>query len=250
MATNLFVPQPPDLKRWTGLIAAGLVLGEAIWLFIAALTRDVIVPALAMAMGSDTTSPLSLGKQDFNVPDMFMAVLQLCLAGIVAVLLNAWVQKKPRLKAVKGKSLSLTPAVQQPAPSVAQSAPGVAKAPTFASPPSSSPMDAVTEEIHVPAKPVAAAAPPATLQAPAVSGTVVAATAPRPVPSTVAAPAPTAVPPAAPVSVPTPTPIQPQAATAKPAPAAKPTKPKKPKEVYYNIVGERISPDDDDTSDR
>jgi hypothetical protein len=248
--TNLSTPQvqPSDLKKWIGLIAAGLVLGEAIWLFVAALTRDVIVPAMAMAMAGDTSSPLSLGKQDFNVPDMFTAVLQLCLAGIVAILLNAWVQRRPSVKVAKGKSLSLNQAVPQPAASVAQSAPGVAKAPIFASPPSSPTMEAVTEEIRVPVKPVApqvpapAPAPAAASPTPVLSSTEVAPTPSQVVPTGHWTP---------PASVPSPqlaASVQAQGAAVKSTSFA--AKPKKPKEVYYNIVGERISPDDDDTSDQ
>src|SRR5579864_9219660 len=92
-------------RKWIGLIIAGLVLGEAIWIVIVSLTRDVILPLMAMAMGGDNSSPLSLGKQEFNFPDLFTAVLQLCLAGLFAIILNAWIQKKP--KPVKTKSLGL-----------------------------------------------------------------------------------------------------------------------------------------------
>jgi hypothetical protein len=244
--------QPPDPKKWIGLIAAGLVLGEAIWLFVAALTRDVIVPAMAMAMGGDTSSPLSLGRQDFNVPELFTAVLQLCLAGIVAILLNAWIQRKPRIKAGKGKSLRLTQTVAQPEPRFAQPAPGVAKTPASAPPPSSATMEAVTEEIRVPGKPVAAqvpataSAPVAAFRTKALSSTEVAPAASQPAPtSSWTPPAPASGSPQPAASV------QPQAVVVKPAPpATKPAKPKKPKEVYYNIVGERITPDDDDTSDQ
>src|ERR1700758_3988185 len=101
-------------RKWIGLIIAGLVLGEAIWIVIVSLTRDVILPLMAMAMGGDNSSPLSLGKQEFNFPDLFMAVLQLCLAGLFAIIVNAWIQKKP--KSVKTKSVNLNAAIPQIAP--------------------------------------------------------------------------------------------------------------------------------------
>ena len=60
--------------------------------------------------GGDVQSPLYLGKGDFNVPVLFTAVLELCFAGIAAVILNSWLQRKPkvtRTRAVRGKPIPL-----------------------------------------------------------------------------------------------------------------------------------------------
>ena len=206
-----------------GLVAAGLVLGEAVWIFIVALTRDVILPLMAMALGEDTTSPLSLGKQEFNIPDLFTAVLELCLAALFAILLYAWMQKKP--KPVKVKSLNLVQASSQgphvsfvPQATAAFKAAGAtqkAAAPVLSATATSSPPpiapdrspapDLVAPQTVSPAKAQVAAAPP--LATVPVNSQAPAATAPA---------------------------------------KAKLTKPKEPKQVYYNLVGERITPPDDD----
>jgi hypothetical protein len=59
------------------------------------LTNNLAVPFLAKTMGGDSQSPLYLGKGEFNVPAVFVSVLQLCFAGIVAVILNYWAGRKP-----------------------------------------------------------------------------------------------------------------------------------------------------------
>jgi large-conductance mechanosensitive channel len=235
---NSTVASPgPDAKRWIGLIVIGLLLGQTSLGLIVALTRDVILPALAMAMG-DTSSPLSLGKRDFDFPNLLSAILQFCLAAIVAIVVNAWTQKGAR--AVRTHSLRLAQApvtLSAPAPTVPVP-PAVTTVPAPESP------RAVTP---VPSPPVPRSPAPATV-APAVASPVAA------TPARVAAAPQTAQPPrqfipaAATPPQPAPslqTPPKPQTPPP-PAPQAKPAKPKKPKEVYYNIVGERITPEDDD----
>lgn len=186
-----------DSKKWILRIALALLLGQAIWGLVASLTSNLIVPLTARVMGNDPNSPLYLGKGDIDIPPLFVSIVEFCLAGIVAVIMNSWVQKPLRTlrrKTASAGSLSLQ--APAPVPSLAVAAPRTQAAP---------------------AAPVPVAAPPA-----------------KPVQ---AAPAPA---PAAP----------PVAATAgakpvAPPPPAKPEKPKPPKEVYYNIVGEPISMDDD-----
>jgi len=239
------MPQSPgsDTKRWIGLIIVGLVLGEAIWVLVVSLTKDVLMPLMAMAMGGDTTSPLSLGKPDFNVPDIFAAVLQLCVAGIVAICLNFFLLRRPRTVAVSSLSLAPTSLTQpvQGAPPAAQKAPVRVPAPAPAVAPSQTPSWATTTaEVSIKPTPLAAQEP------------IVVPPQTSPVKPAVAVPQPAGVQPTAPVNrpappVPTvPRPQSPAPAAAAPLkPPAKP-QPKKPKEVYYNIVGERITPDDDE----
>src|SRR6516225_7096368 len=140
--SNLASPGP-DAKRWIGLIIIGLLLGETSLGLIVALTRDVILPALAMAMG-DTSSPLSLGKRDFDFPNLLSAILQFCLVAIVAIVVNAWTQKGPG--ALRTRSLSLAQApvtvaapaatAQVPAAATTVPAPSAPRAGTLApSPP-------------------------------------------------------------------------------------------------------------------
>ena len=238
--SNLASPGP-DAKRWIGLIIIGLLLGETSLGLIVALTRDVILPALAMAMG-DTSSPLSLGKRDFDFPNLLSAILQFCLAAIVAIVVNAWTQKGPR--ALRTRSLSLAQApVTVAAPAAAAQVPAAA---TTVPAPSAPRAGTLAPSPPAPRSPV-----PATVTAPAVASPAAAAPAP------VAAAPQTAQPPRQfiPAAATTPQPAQPAMslqnppkpqATPPPPPQAKPAKPKKPKEVYYNIVGERITPEGDD----
>jgi len=159
-----------------------VLLAEGIWGVLVSLVRDLVLPALARVMETEPQSPLYLGKGDFNVTAVFSAILQFCLAAIVAVLLNAWIDKKPRPRRARVVRAPSVPATPVPARVQATSqAPAAVSAPAvkkeeFCSPPAAS----------------AAGTPP---------------------------------PPA--------------------SPAAKPTKPNKPKEVYYNLVGEAITPDDE-----
>ena len=189
-----------DAKKWIVRIALALLLGQAIWGLVTALTGSLLVPLIARVMGSDPNSPLYLGKGTIDVPAVFVSIVEFCLAVIVAVMMNSWVQKGPRVARRKVVSPS--------AGSLSLTAPPVAPGP-----------------VAKPQPPPVVAAPPVQavpmVQAPPVQA-VPAAQAPPSAPSAVAT------------------------APSKPAPApAPPTKPKKPKEVYYNIVGEPISMDDE-----
>lgn len=188
-ASNSPSLSPSDSKKWIVRIVLALVLGQAIWGLLVALTAHLLVPLTARVMGGDPASPLYLGKGDVDVPALFIAILEFCLAGIVAAVLNSWVQRPGRVVVRKVAtvpgSLSLQSAVAAPAKSVPAAHP-----------------------------PVAAPKPAQPVQPAPVQGTPIA-------------------PPAA-------TPV-----AAKPAPAAAPTKPAKPKEVFYNIVGDPITMDDE-----
>jgi hypothetical protein len=184
-----------DAGKWIGRVVIAVILAEGIWGFIVSVTNNLVLPLLARTMGGDVQSPLYLGKGDFNIPGLFTSVLELCFAGIAAVVLNAWVQRKPRM--TRSKSMRVSPIPAQPA-ALPPSPPSV-----------------------VPVQPAASLPPPAT--------------APVPAPSSASSgqfwsP---------------PEPLRPQAA-APPPPTAKPAKPKPPKEIHYNIVGEPISPTEEE----
>ncbi|HXM20271.1 MAG TPA: hypothetical protein VN948_03290 [Terriglobales bacterium] len=188
-------PSAADAGKWIGRVVIAVILAEGIWGLIVSVTNNLVLPLLARTMGGDAQSPLYLGKGDFNVPALFISVLELCFAGIAAVILNAWVQRKPRL--TRSKSMRVSPIPAQPA-ALPPSPPSV-----------------------VPVQAAASVPPPAT--------------APVPAPSSASAgqfwsP---------------PEPSRPQAA-APPPPTARPSKPKPPKEIHYNIVGEPISPTEEE----
>jgi hypothetical protein len=184
--------------RWVGRVIVGVLAGEGLWGLIVSLTRDLIVPFLSRQMGAGAQA-----QQNINGVGIFAAVLALCLAGVVAVILNAWVNRPVRVSgaAVKtvqrasGSSLSITPTAQKTSGG-AVPATAVPAAPA-------SPSAVKPTESRAPASSAAtpALAPAATASAPSAGKT---------------------------------------------AAAAPPPKPAKPKEIQYNIVGERISPMDED----
>jgi hypothetical protein len=211
---------PVDTGKWICRVVIAVILAEGIWGFIVSVTNNLVLPVLARTMGgSDIQSPLYLGKGDFNVPALFTAVLELCFAGIAAVILNSLLQRKPKVTRTRAVRVSPIPmqsiAPTQPAPTPS---PVVVPVQPSVSVPSSAPT-AVTVPVPAPATP--AAVPAQTTASP---------TAPSPGQFW---------------SPPEPPP-QPKVAAPPQAPKAKPSKPKPPKEVYYNIVGEPINPTEDD----
>jgi len=157
-------PSPQDTGRWIGRVVVAVILAEAIWGFIVSLTKNLILPALARVMGGDPQSPLYLGKGDFNVPAIFSSVLELCLAGIVAVVLYQWSRSAPRIrvKTVKMRTVapktsvpSIAPTPVMPPPASVPTAPEVTAQRVSVPPPArvSTP----------PAQPSAAAAPMASV---------------------------------------------------------------------------------------
>jgi hypothetical protein len=210
-----------DAGAWIGRVVIAVLVAEAIWGFIVSVTNGLILPLLARTMGGDVQSPLYLGKGEFNVPGLFMAVLELCFAGLAAVIMNSFLQRKPRM--MRSKPVTVSPIPAQP---VMPARPAV-------QPDSPAPIAAV---------PATISAPPYT--APTVATRVRVSSGLAPTQATV-----TSVPPQPGQfsSPPEPSPQPKPAAPPLPAtPKAKPAKPKAPKEVYYNIVGEPINPTEDD----
>ena len=167
----------------------------------------------------DVQSPLYLGKGDFNVPALFTAVLELCFAGIAAVILNSWLQRKP--KVTRTRAVRVSPIPMQ---SIAPTQPMAPTPPTGGCARSGVGFGAL-----VGAHGRDRAGPRSVTPAAATAQT-----------TSPAGPSPGKF-----WSPPEPPP-QPKAAAPPPAPKAKPSKPKPPKEIYYNIVGEPINPTEDD----
>jgi hypothetical protein len=207
---NSPVPEPLSAGKWITKIILAVIVGEAIWGFLVSLTNGVIVPGLARVMGGDPQSPVYLGKGDFNLTGIFVSILELCLAGIVAILLNQWSssgQRRVQVKTVKVKSVPAKNALPSIAPTSIAPPPSVLKS----EPVAPEPAPVAVAAAAVPAQPASLSTPPA------------------------------------PVGVPQPPPSPKLAApVTKPAAPAKPEKPKKPQEIYYNIVGEPINPTEDD----
>jgi len=208
-----------DTGKWIGRVVIAVILAEGIWGFIVSVTNNLVLPVLARTMGGgDIQSPLYLGKGDFNVPALFTAVLELCFAGIAAVILNSWLQRKPKVTRTRAVRVSPIPmqSIAPTQPMAPTPSPVVVPVQASVSVPSSAP-NATTVPVPAPVTPVAA---PAQTTSPA-----------APSPGQFWSP---------------PEPPAPKAAPTAPVTKAKPSKPKPPKEVYYNIVGEPINPTEDD----
>ena len=157
--TSAAQPPPQDTGRWIARVVVAVILAEAIWGFIVSLTNNLVLPALARVMGGDPQSPLYLGKGDFNVPPIFSSVLELCLAGIVAVVLYQWSRSAPRIRV---KTVRVRTVVAK------TSMPSIAPTPAMPTPASVPSTPAVTpQRVSVP--------PPATVSAPPVQPSVAAA---------------------------------------------------------------------------
>ena len=157
---------PSDPSQWIGRVLIAVLLGEGIWGLIVSLTNNLLLPLLARTMGADVQSPLYLGKGDFNVPALFMSVLELCFAGIVAVILNSWVGRRTRSK--RGKSVRLIPIPSDPTvtvPSIpavvpVQAAPSVPPPPAAPAPATPAPSSGQFWAPPEPSQPKAVTPPP------------------------------------------------------------------------------------------
>jgi hypothetical protein len=215
-----------DTQNWVGRIIVAVILGEAIWSLIVSVMNNLVVPWLGDVMGQSSGLPTSFTQRPYNYPDLFVSVVEACLAGVVAAILNHFFQRPGAGRSRPAKSLTST-AIAEPQRIVPQT-PAVSRP---VAPQAVGPQAVVSS----PPTPAAAAPPPAKadLGAPSALASMPA-TVEKPVPSVAPAPA-------AAESVAKPTSI-----AAKPQPQkAEPAKPKKPKAVFYNIVGEPVASDED-----
>ncbi len=186
-------PAPVPLSRWIARIMVAVILAEGIWGLLVSLTRDLIVPFLARQMGADPQSALYLGKGDFDFAALFIALLDLCFAGVTALLLYAWSNRQARPARTRTVIVRKTVAAPAKGLSITPSGPATPnQIATARTEPAGSPQAPAT------APPMAAPVPPQ------------------------------------------------QPAKAAPVVKASPAKPAKPKEVYYNLVGEPINPTEDE----
>jgi large-conductance mechanosensitive channel len=261
-----------DGRGWIGRIIIAVILGEAIWSLIVSVMNNVVVPWLGDVMGQSGGLPTSFTQRPYNYPDLFVSIFEFCIACLVAAILNYFFQQ-PRAARVRSakNSVSAVPATPMqvipqsvattpptPAP-ISQAAPAQSALlqPGFPRPIETKPPSETKPNVPQPlvSQPSVArenqphASSPVELPAPVMK--------PQPViPSTPAAAAPTSptpplapAPVARPVIAATPPALAPANAEAAkplpPKPKAEPAKPKKPRQVYYNIVGEPMPSDED-----
>jgi hypothetical protein len=223
-----------DPRKWIGRILMAVILGEAIWNLIVSVMNNLVVPWLGDLFGQSSGLPTSFTQRPYNYPDLFVSILEFCIAGIVAATLNYFFQR-PRVIRVKPMK---DPVPVEPVRVVARaeapaSQPQIATAPTTIAEPAPIPPPLT---MSVPPAPPSMAKPNPVIPA-------------APVITTPPAPFPPVVPP--PIAKPSPVaPAAPPVAASvakppTPPPKTEPAKPKKPKEVYYNIVGEPMPSDED-----
>ena len=202
-----------DPKRWVGAVVGGVVLGEALWSMLQLLIRDWATPALMNLLGQGPTQ----NREAFLPQPLLLAFVEVCLGGILLVLILAWTNRGRRVVRV---SVARAPSTQERAPAAPTPASPVVPPPAMVSP--------ATRELTPAAVPQPVSRMGATeTQPPAFS----------PAPESVAAATRTVTPPLAAVPV---APPSAESAQAKPK-----SKPKKSKPVYYNIVGEPVESDDE-----
>jgi large-conductance mechanosensitive channel len=212
-APKTLTSEGPDARKWIGRLIIAVILGEAIWSLIVSVMNNLVVPWLGDVIGQSSRLPTSFTQRPYNYPDLFVSILEFGIAATIAVILNYFFQRQ---RVIRVKPVN-SPVPVEPARVVPQA---VTVANTQGTSAVALPAPATKPDFLTPAAPikVAPAGP-----APSVSQT-------RPV--AVAPPAPPVA--KSPATKPLPT-----------APKAEPPKVNKPKEAYYNSVGEPVPSDDD-----
>jgi large-conductance mechanosensitive channel len=85
------------LKKRVGQIALAVVLAEAVWRLISALTWYLIIPTLAKFLHGQTESVLfeTARSSPIRWDTLFGSLLEFVLVVIVVIFLNRWIQRKP-----------------------------------------------------------------------------------------------------------------------------------------------------------
>src|SRR5213080_701004 len=98
-----FTSEGADARKWIGRIIMAVILGEAIWSLIVSVMNNLVVPWLGDVMGQSSGLPASFTQRPYNYPDLFVSILEVCIAGTMAVILNHFLQRQRagRVKPVK-----------------------------------------------------------------------------------------------------------------------------------------------------
>src|SRR5947209_13201456 len=106
-----FTSEGADARKWIGRIIMAVILGEAIWSLIVSIMNNLVVPWLGDVMGQASGLPTSFTQRPYDYPDLFISVLEFCIAGIVALMLNYFLQLQ-RAVSVTVKSSATTGPVE------------------------------------------------------------------------------------------------------------------------------------------
>ncbi|MGH9502895.1 MAG: hypothetical protein ACRD20_08595 [Terriglobales bacterium] len=231
------VPEGPEARQWIGRIIIAVILGEAIWNLIVSAVTNLVVPWLGDVMGPSSGLPTSFIQRPYDYPAFFVSLLESCIAALTAAILNYLFQRRRKLRTMSVKRSAapvvsppmvpapVVPVPVVPPPVVPEPVIPQAAAPvmTQAKPPALPPAITQKPAPFTPSAPVEAAADASAGSVPraSIAGPVAVEAPVRPVAETLA-----------PKSPP-------------PAPKLAPAKPTKPKQVFYNIVGEPMPSDED-----
>lgn len=204
-------------RQWMGRIIVAVILGEAIWALIVSVMNYLVVPWLGDVMGQSSGLPTSFTQRPYNYPELFVSILEFGIAGLVAAILNYFFQR----------SVPARPKSMKSSPPAAPVGPVRVLPQILTAVPTPTPSPIAAPQVAK-AEPVVPSA--ALVSTPAIAAQQTPAPAVRPV---------AVVPPTPPVANPVAAQLQVPAAKVEPA------RPKKPKEVYYNIVGEPMPSDDE-----
>lgn len=138
----------PDSTKWIYRIVMAVVLGEAIWNFLVSFTNDLVVPAITRIVGV---------RSDLKVSNLLATIVELCLAGIIAFVLNSRSRKTP-LAVLKPKNPAPTVA-STPVPVVVHPVASTANAMATAAASSPATIPALTTSRHAPVPPATPAKP-------------------------------------------------------------------------------------------
>ena len=85
------------LKKRVGQIALAVVLAQAVWRLVSALTWYLIIPLIGRLLRGNTESVLFSGTttRPFPWESLFGSLLEFSLVVILVFYLNRWVQRRP-----------------------------------------------------------------------------------------------------------------------------------------------------------
>jgi len=100
-------------RQWIGWIIIAVILGEATWGLIVSMMNNLVVPWLGDVMGQSSGLPTSFTQRPYNYPDLFVSVIEFCIAGLVTAILNYFFQR-PGAEKVKPVRSSVSMAPVEP----------------------------------------------------------------------------------------------------------------------------------------
>src|SRR5438309_4630983 len=89
-AVKKFTSEGSDARKWIGRIIIAVILGEAIWSLIVSVMNNLVVPWLGDVMGRSSGLPTSFTQRPYDYPDLFVSILEFCIAGTITELDTRW----------------------------------------------------------------------------------------------------------------------------------------------------------------